>query len=111
MPLRSSTEHSGPGSGPVQVIIETGFASGRLTALSWNKPGCCVALRYAARYSVGMEPRGLYREQNGWAENEHCARVKYDEHQELDVSERLYRARGYQPPFDELPWLDEIVTT
>jgi hypothetical protein len=70
-----------------------------------------VAARYAARYSVGMEPRGLYREQNGWAENEHCARVKYDEHQELDVSERLYRARGYQPPFDELPWLDEIVTT
>jgi hypothetical protein len=43
--------------------------------------------------------------------NEHCARVKYDEHQELDVSERLYRARGYQPPFDELPWLDEIATT
>jgi hypothetical protein len=38
--------------------------------------------------------RGLYREQNG-----------------LDVSERVYRARGYQPPFDELPWLDEIATT
>ena len=54
-----------------------------------------------------MEPRGLYREQNGWAENEHSARVKYDEHQELDVSERHYRARGYQPPFDELPWKDE----
>ena len=70
-----------------------------------------VAPTYAARYSVGMEPRGLYREQNGWAENEHSARVKYDEHQELDVSERLYRARGYQPPFDELPWLDEIATT
>ena len=70
-----------------------------------------VAPRYAARYSVGMEPRGLYQEQNGWAENEHCARVKYDEHQELDVSERLYRARGYHPPFDELPWLDEIATT
>jgi ppGpp synthetase/RelA/SpoT-type nucleotidyltranferase len=57
-----------------------------------------------------MEPRGLYREQNGWAENEHSARVKYDEHQEVDVSERLYRAKGYQPPFDELPWLDEIAT-
>jgi hypothetical protein len=70
-----------------------------------------VAPRYAALYSVGMEPRGLHREQNGWAENEHSARVKYDEHQELDVSERHYRARGYQPPFDELPWLDEIATT
>ena len=62
-----------------------------------------VAPGYPARYSVCMEPRGLYRERNGWAENEHSARVKYDEHQELDVSERLYRARDYQPPFDELP--------
>ena len=53
-----------------------------------------------------MEPRGLYRERNGWAENQHSARVKYDEHQELDISERLYRAS-----FDELPWLDEIATT
>jgi hypothetical protein len=70
-----------------------------------------AACGHAALYSVGMEPRGLYREQNGWAENEHSARVKYDEHQELDVSERHYRARGYQPPFDELPWLDEIATT
>jgi hypothetical protein len=58
-----------------------------------------------------MEPRGLYRERNGWAENEHSARVKYDEHQEFDISERLYRARDYQPPFDELPWLDEIATS
>jgi hypothetical protein len=70
-----------------------------------------VAPRYANRYSVGMEPRGLYREQNGWAKNEHSARVKDDEHLELDVSESLYRAKGYQPPFDELPWLDEIATT
>ena len=31
----------------------------------------------------------FYRERNGWAENEHSARVKYDEHQELDISERL----------------------
>ena len=31
-------------------------------------------------------------------------RVKYDEHQELDMAEDRYRARGYQPPFDELPW-------
>jgi hypothetical protein len=76
-----------------------------------GNPGDSLAPRYAAPYSVGMEPRGLYREQNGWAENEHSARVKYEEHQELDVSERHYRARGYQPPFDELPWLDEIATT
>ena len=53
-----------------------------------------------------MEPRGIYRERNGWG-NKHCVRVKYDEHQELDVPEDRYRARGYQPPFDELPWKDE----
>jgi hypothetical protein len=53
-----------------------------------------------------MKPRGLYRERNGWG-NQDSARVKYDEHQELDVSEDTYRARDYQPPFDELPWKDE----
>jgi hypothetical protein len=25
----------------------------------------------------------------------------------VDVDEELYRARGYQPPFDELPWQDD----
>jgi hypothetical protein len=43
-----------------------------------------------------MEPRGLYRERNGWG-NQHSARVKYDEHQELDLPEDRYRERGYQP--------------
>jgi hypothetical protein len=32
---------------------------------------------------------------------------KYDEHQELDLPEDRYRERGYQPPFNELPWRDE----
>jgi hypothetical protein len=50
-----------------------------------------------------MEPRGIYRERKGWG-NQDSARVKYDEHQELDVPEDRYRARGYQPPFDQLPW-------
>jgi hypothetical protein len=59
-----------------------------------------------AWYSIPMDPRGIYRERNGWG-NQHCARVKYNEHQELDVPEDRYRARGYQPPFDELPWKDE----
>jgi hypothetical protein len=39
-----------------------------------------------------MKPRGLYRERNGWG-NQDSARVKYDEHQELDVSEDTYRAQ------------------
>ena len=53
-----------------------------------------------------MLQRGLYRERNGWG-NQHSARVKYDEHQELDLPEDRYRERGYQPPFNELPWRDE----
>jgi hypothetical protein len=53
-----------------------------------------------------MEPRGLYRERNGWG-SQHSAHVKYDEHQELDLPEDRYRARGYQPPFDQLPWKEE----
>jgi hypothetical protein len=32
--------------------------------------------------------------------------VKYDEHQEPDVPGDRYRNRGYQPPFDQLPWKD-----
>jgi hypothetical protein len=53
-----------------------------------------------------MEPRGIYRERNGW-DNQHSARVKYDEHKELDLPEDRYREKGYQPPFNELRWLDE----
>ena len=65
-----------------------------------------VASQYAVRYSTSMEPRGIYRERNGWGD-QHSARVKYDEHQELDMSESRYRERGYKPPFDELPWKDD----
>jgi hypothetical protein len=54
-------------------------------------------------YSKPMEPRGIYRERNGWNDQD-CVRVKYDERQELDVPVDHYRERGYQPPFDELPW-------
>ena len=64
-----------------------------------------IALRRSVLYCLRMEPRGLYRERNGWV-NQHSVRVKYDEHQELDVAEDRYRARGYQPPFDKLPWKD-----
>ncbi len=60
----------------------------------------------AGVYSVFMDGRGIYRERNGWG-TQHSVRVKYDEHQELDISEDRYRARGYQPPFDQLPWKDE----
>lgn len=64
-----------------------------------------MALGRVALYSTLMEPRGIYRERNGWG-NQDSAHVKYDEHQELDLPEDRYRARGYQPPFDQLPWKD-----
>ncbi len=66
-----------------------------------------MAPEHAELYRAAMEPRGLYRERNGWG-TQHSAHVKYDEAQELDLSEERYRARGYQPPFEQLPWKDEV---
>jgi hypothetical protein len=65
-----------------------------------------VALEHALRYSASMKPTGLFRERNGWGA-QHSVRVKYDERQELDLAEDRYRERGYQPPFDKLPWKDD----
>lgn len=53
-----------------------------------------------------MAPRGIYRERNGWG-NQHSVLVDYGKHQ-MDVPEEKYRANGYQPPFDELPWKGEV---
>ena len=47
--------------------------------------------------------RGIYRELNGWG-NQHSARIRYDDGDEVDLSEDRYRAQGYDPPFDKLPW-------
>jgi len=47
----------------------------------------------------------FYRERKGWG-GQDSARVKYDEHQELDLPEDRCHDRGYQPPFDQLPWKD-----
>jgi hypothetical protein len=60
----------------------------------------------AIRYYACMKPKGLFRERNGWGD-QHSVRVKYDERQEIDLAEDRYRERGYQPPFDELPWKDD----
>jgi hypothetical protein len=65
-----------------------------------------LADRPGGLYLTVMEPRGIYRERKGW-DNQDSARVKYDERQELDLSEDRYRERGYRPPFDQLPWKDE----
>jgi hypothetical protein len=76
-----------------------------------------VRARWRFRFiDVSKLLSGLYYRENETArslprterlEQSDSARVKYDEHQELDVSEDTYRARDYQPPFDELPWKDE----
>jgi hypothetical protein len=47
--------------------------------------------------------RGIYRELNGWG-NQHSARILYDDGDEVDLPEERYRAQGYYPPFDKLPW-------
>jgi hypothetical protein len=52
-----------------------------------------------------MAPRGVYRERNGWG-NQHSVRVDYDPEQ-MEISEEKYRADGYQPPFENLPWKGE----
>jgi hypothetical protein len=64
------------------------------------------SLRYAGglasgsvSYSYGAA-RHLQRTTRGG--NQDSARVKYDERQELDLSEDRYRERGYHPPFDQL---------
>ena len=54
-----------------------------------------------------MEARGIYRMRNGWG-TQHSVHVKYDVGEELDMPEDRYRARSYQPPFDQLPWKDDI---
>jgi hypothetical protein len=66
-----------------------------------------VALKRASLYCVLMEARGIYRERDGWSD-QHSVRVKYDERQELDLPEDRYRALGYQPPFDQLRWKDDV---
>jgi hypothetical protein len=58
-------------------------------------------------YHPLMEPRGVYRERKGWGTQD-SAHVKYDVAQELDLSEERYRDRGYQPPFEQLPWKEEL---
>jgi hypothetical protein len=53
-----------------------------------------------------MAARGIYRIRDGWA-TQHSVMVKYYDGQESEVPEDQYRAKGYQPSFDELRWKDE----
>ena len=47
--------------------------------------------------------RGVDRERDGWG-NQHRVRIRYDDGEEIDLPEDRYRAQGYDPLFDKLPW-------
>jgi hypothetical protein len=51
--------------------------------------------------------RGLYRIQ-GVGDLPNDVRVD-DDGIEVPLEERLYRARGYLPPFENLPWQDQYL--
>ena len=51
--------------------------------------------------------RGLYRIQ-GVGDLPNDVRVD-DDGIEVPLEERLYRAHGYQPPFESLPWQDQYL--
>jgi hypothetical protein len=47
--------------------------------------------------------KGLTRTKDGWG-NEDSVRVRYPDGNELDLPAPEYKAKGYQPPFDDLLW-------
>jgi len=51
-----------------------------------------------------MDGTGQYRSR-GAHPGGHTAFVN-DRSIAFDIGERLYRSRGYLPPFDELPWVE-----
>jgi len=94
---------------PLRLNLPSFASSSSFTAPNNGSLSFCsakLAVPDSVRYSIAMEPRGIYRERNGWGD-QHSVRVRYDEHQELDLAESRYRERGYKPPFDELPWKNE----
>jgi hypothetical protein len=54
-------------------------------------------------------PTGLYRVREGWG-NEHSVCVEYADGTRLEIGESLYRIKGCQPPLDELPWKDAVLS-
>lgn len=48
-------------------------------------------------------PRGLYRVRDGWV-TQHSVLVDVGDSTPKEMSESQYREKGYQPPFEQLPW-------
>ncbi len=51
-------------------------------------------------------PVGLHRIRKGWG-TEHSVMVRYEDGYKMEMPQSRYEDRGYQPPFDQLPWLEE----
>ena len=55
--------------------------------------------------AVGPDrPVGTARINMGWANQQHTVIVLYQGGKSLEMPEETYRAAGYSPPFDQLPW-------
>ena len=57
--------------------------------------------------SDGLEKRGIFRVKDGF-QHSHSAVVEFPPFGNMVVPEDHYRAQGYQPDFDHLPWKDDV---
>ena len=83
------------------------ISRGKSPSQDRDRSGLCVGRRFLpqARGLRMKEARGIYRVRRiGGLGSD--ARVT-DTTTVMDVPESIYRARGYQPDFDKLPWQDE----
>ena len=55
--------------------------------------------------------RGIYRVKNPEPMEADAQVQDVNGGSETSLPESLYRARGYEPPFDKLPWRDDFFAT
>jgi len=87
------------------LVEELGPIIERWVTRDPDNPNVLEVLAWLMRLRSMKQARGIYRERRiGGLGND--ARVT-DGTTEMDVPESVYRARGYQPDFDKLPWKGE----
>ena len=52
--------------------------------------------------------RGIVRVKMGFIA-EHSVRMMFEPYGPLEISETHYKDQGYEPPFEELPWLENYL--
>ena len=52
--------------------------------------------------------RGILKIRKGFI-TQHSVEVKFEPYGVFEVPEDHYRAQGYEPEFEELPWKDEVI--